>query len=185
MPLLFSDDFPSDNSVLWLTQVQYSILKSWAANTFQPKAPPATSPELLPDGLTRMALEACVGRAFWPGIEMSISIYNPANFFTDDPFRIQFPGGTIQPGFLTQSMSIPWQSDFFDCAQETNPAGTLLYWWPAQRPNQVSRTGFASVQEWDDGITGGKDMVVRWHKLGIVRTTDPSGNQTEIERTMP
>src|SRR5207302_87976 len=95
-------------------------------------------------------------------------------FFPDDPFRIKFPGA-LQPGMLTQSMSIPWQSDFLDCAVEANAAGTTLYWWPAQRPNDVLPFGAATpaMRDWATGITDGADMTRRWHKLGVVRKTGP------------
>lgn len=184
MPLLHSDNFPDDASVLWLTKVQYALLQAWANNQFQTQAPPAPMPELEADALTRMALEACVGRAFWPGIEVSIRIYDRTIFFPDDPFRIANPG-PIQPGILTQSMSIPWQSDFLDCAEESNRSGDILAWWPAARPNQVltARAPTTPVP-WSDGIHGGADMVQRWHMLGIVRKM-ANGDQLEIERQLP
>ncbi len=185
MPLLFSDDFPNDPSVMTLTKVQYAILKRWAADDFQTTAPTPPPPELLPDAMTRMQLESCVGRAFWPGIEISIRIYDRTIFFADDPFRIR--PGALQPGMLTQSMSIPWQSDFLDCAGETNPVGPRrLYWWPAQRPNEVLPFGSASplMRAWATPISDGKDMTRRWHKLGIVRKTGPGDAQREIERTI-
>jgi hypothetical protein len=134
----------------------------------------------MPDALTRVALEACVGRAFWPGIEVSIRIYDRTIFFADDPFRIALPG-PIKPGLLTQSMSIPWQSDFLDCHKEPNQAGDELAWWPAQRPNEVLPDAApATPQPWSRGIVDGLDMVKRWHLLGIVRKV--AGEQHEIER---
>jgi hypothetical protein len=180
MPLLHSDDFPNDDSVLWLTKVQFALMEAWAANTFQLKAP-AKPPELVAEGLTRMALEACVGRAFWPGIEVSIRIYDKTIFFADDPFRIANPG-PIQPGLLTQGMSLPWQSDFLECNKEDNHAGFELAWWPAQRPNEVLPDATPTTsQAWSRGITDGADMINRWHLLGIVRKV-ASGEQHEIER---
>ncbi len=185
MPLLHSDNFPNDNSVLWLTKVQYELLRQWSSNNFKvvPSAPrPA---ELLPDALTRMQLQSCVGRAFWPGIEISMRIYDPTIFYPDDPFRIKL-GGAVEPGMLTQSMSIPWQSDFLDCAEEPNAAGTTLYWWPAQRPNKTLRSGgTAAMVDWRGSIADGKDMTQRWHQLGVVRTVGPGATQKEIERLIP
>jgi hypothetical protein len=186
MPLLFSDDFPNDASVLWLTKVQYAMLKRWANDDFVATAPAPPPDELLPDRLTRMQLESCVGRAFWPGIEISIRIYDPSIFFSDDPFRIEVPGA-IQPGMLTQSMSLPWQSDFLACAGEPNVAGTgILYWWPAQRPNEVLPFGSTTplMRAWAAGITDGDDMTKRWHMLGVVRKTGPGDAQREIERAL-
>jgi hypothetical protein len=186
MPLLFSDDFPNDPSVLWLTKVQYALLKRWAAGDFQAIAPALPPTELLPDALTRMQLQSCVGRAFWPGIEVSIRIYDPNIFFADDPFRLKLPGG-LQPGMLTQGMSLPWQSDYLDCASEPNPAGAgVLYWWPAQRPNEVIPfgAGSAAMRDWATGISSGVDMAKRWHQLGIVRLTGPNDMQKEIERAI-
>jgi len=184
MPLLFSDDYPDDPSVLWLTKVQFALLKTWATNNFKPTSPTPPPVELLPDALTRLQLQSCVGRALWPGIEISIRIYDRRIFFADDPFRIQFPGA-IQPGMLTQSMSLPWQSDFFDCSSDAHGSGSELYWWPAQRPNEVFPFGGAAMRDWDQDIADGDDMTRRWHRLGVVRKTGSGNSQNEIERLIP
>ena len=181
MPLQFSDNYPNDPSVLWLTKVQYALIQAWANDRFQPTAPPAP-PELLPDGLTRMALEACIGRAFWPGIEVSIMIYDSNIFFQNERFRIANPG-PIQPGMLTQSMALPWQSDFLACAWEGNGISGKA-WWPAQRPDDVLPENAPNDPvPWKRGIMGRADMINRWHKLGIVRQV-ASGDYVETERVI-
>ena len=41
-------------------------------------------------------------------------------------------------------MSLPWQTDFVDCAYE-DP----YVWWPAQRPINVHKQGQTGYVEWD------------------------------------
>jgi hypothetical protein len=181
MPLQFSDNYPADPSVLWFTKLQYGLIEAWANDQFQATAPPEP-PELLPTGLTRMALEACIGRAFFPGIEVSILIYDSNIFFASEPFRIANPG-PIQPGILTQSMALPWQSDFLACQWEGS--GIIgKAWWPAQRPDDVlPEQAPGNAVPWARGIMGRADMIARWHKLGIVRKV-ASGDYVETERAL-
>src|SRR5262249_46366663 len=61
-------------NVLPLTPTQYKIMRAWAEGDFDSVLGAEPAPggeELLPDALDRMALEACVGGAFYPGIEVS------------------------------------------------------------------------------------------------------------------
>jgi hypothetical protein len=180
MPRIFGDNYPDDTSVLWMTKLQHAAMKSWASDSFELMSPPESA-ELLPDALTRMAIESCVGRAFWPGIEVSIAIYDKAIFFPDEAFRVAIPG-SVQPGMLTQSMAIPWQSDFLACRWEGGSDGRA--WWPAQRPDDVLLSSSPqSPQPWQRGIMGRADMIARWHQLGIVRKVF-TGAQFETERTL-
>lgn len=177
MPPIFSDNYPDDPSVMWLTKVQYGRMKAWASDQFVQTAP--ASAELLPDALTRMALQSCVGRALWPGIEVGVAITDPAVYAPDEPFRIAVPG-PIQPGMLTRSMALPWQSDFLACAWEDSSPGRA--WWPAQRPDEVLPEINPSTSEsWARGISGRADLIARWHRLGVVRLT-ASGDYLETER---
>jgi L-Lysine epsilon oxidase N-terminal/L-lysine epsilon oxidase C-terminal domain len=182
MPRLFSDDYPR-RTTLPLTPVQYAILKAWADGQFTAAAAPPVGAELLPDALTRIALEACVGGAFWPGIEAGRVFRDLGKFLADEPYRLS--PVTLRSGELTGSMALPWQADFFDCAWEgTSKAGQG--WWPAQRPDDVM-TAAGSVEPWARGIASKADLIANWSQLGVV--VDVGGgakpNFVETERTLP
>ena len=77
-------------NVLPLTLTQYKIMQAWArGDFFNDLGEPADERELLADALTRVALEACVGAALYPGIEVNGYIMNfPERFLEGEPFRI-------------------------------------------------------------------------------------------------
>lgn len=145
-----------------LTAVQYAHMQRWKDNNFTNDwtGVPAPQSAITPDGLDRAALEACVGGAFYPGIEAgglpaARPIIVASNFSA--PFRLNH--GVVAPGAMTHEMALPWQNDFYQCG--TN-------WWPVPRPNIVIRQGTAG-QNWTGGVIGnGQDMVDKWHELGFV-----------------
>jgi L-lysine epsilon oxidase-like protein len=131
MPFAWSDLYnePSINGTV--TPLQYKMLSAWAAGNFQNDwggNPPPLSFDLTPSGLDRAALEACVGAAFYPGIEVSWKMRDVFNYI--EPFRLD--PESLSPGDISQQMSLPWQTDFVDCTYE-DP----FVWWPAQRPIDV------------------------------------------------
>jgi L-lysine epsilon oxidase-like protein len=146
-----------------LTTTQYNHMQNWKNNVNFINdwvgIPPAQA-AITPDGLDRAALEACVGGAFFPGIETgglsgSRPVIDPANY--SEPFR--FNQAVVSPGDLTYVMALPWQNDFYQCADN---------WWPVPRPNYVVRQG-ATDQSFISGVVGsGQDMVDKWHKLGFI-----------------
>jgi hypothetical protein len=170
MPYIWSDLFPypTNGSV---TSHQYKILEAWAGGRFEDdwETNPRVSKLCTPDGLDRAALEACVGAAFYPGIECSFHMRD--KFRYKDLFRLDHTN--LNPGDVTAQMSIPWQSDFVDCSDGDEP----FVWWPAQRPidvmlpNQPER--YPTVR-WARGFSGsGRDltaigMVRHWHRLGLI-----------------
>ncbi len=89
MPYVWSDlytDFAVNGTV---TLHQYRLLESWAAGNFTDDwdgKPPALSFDVTPSGLDRAALEACVGAAFFPGIEVSWKIRDVFRYV--EPFRL-------------------------------------------------------------------------------------------------
>src|SRR6185503_7408475 len=117
MPRLWGDDYDDEGAptrFASLTRVQYAILKQWHRGEFEddwcgpPPCPEA--PSITPEGLDRAALEACVGGAFFPGIEVSWLIRRKEIYAA--PFRIQ-PGAVVGPlvvsaGFFSQQMALPW-----------------------------------------------------------------------------
>jgi hypothetical protein len=103
----------------------------------------------------------------------------------------------LQPGDLTKSMALPWQSDFNECSTQvidiTYADWNEIYpksgtdsrlrasrmtwetmWWPAHRPLQVweAINGRYSQLDWSRGVpqTHGGDlkMVTEWSKLPFV-----------------
>ena len=173
MPYVWSDlylEFPVNGTV---TPYQYCVLESWAAGNFVDDwdgKPPALSFEVTPSGLDRAALEACVGAAFFPGIEVSWKIRDVFRYL--EPFRLD--PESLSPGDVSQQMSLPWQTDFVDCAYE-DP----YVWWPAQRPIDVRRVGKVGYSVWarpfpsGEGDMGAEEMVKDFYRLGhVLRSTD-------------
>jgi L-lysine epsilon oxidase C-terminal domain len=143
-------------------------MQAWAANEFfddwghsQP------SRQITPEGLDRAALESCVGAAMYPGIEASFHIRDKFPYI--EPFRLD--ADQVQPGDVTQQMSIPWQTDFVDCSDGDSP----FAWWPAQRPIDIHVIGSTSVVRWArDFGKGLRDlaagqMVRDWWRLGLLK----------------
>ena len=64
-------------------------------------------------------------------------------------------------------MAIPWQSDFYACAD---------HWWPTARPDDVIPEDSLVVEdalreEWARGVNPSDmvDMVDKWNKLGFIK----------------
>jgi L-Lysine epsilon oxidase N-terminal/L-lysine epsilon oxidase C-terminal domain len=169
MPFVWSDLFhePAVNGTL--TRLQYKMMTAWADGIFENDwsgAPPPVSYQISPSGLDRAALEACVGAAFYPGIEASWKMRDVFTYV--EPFRLD--SESLTPGDITQQMSLPWQSDFVDCAYE-DP----YVWWPAQRPINVRKdpqkdTYVSWSRSFDDDETemGYVEMVKNFHRLGHI-----------------
>src|SRR5262249_33668078 len=128
MPMIWSDYY-TDGKTEPLTRIQYANMKQWRDGRFINDWG-STAPELVitPEGLDRAALEVCVGGAFYPGIEASWLLRDKYTF--SEPFRLDQT--SLEAGDITGQMAVPWQADFFDCAQDGD-----LAWWPAQRPDDV------------------------------------------------
>lgn len=146
MPYIAGDDATDSSQksskYLTLTDTQYFFLKQWANGKFIENPQSLTKPEKL----TMASLEACVGGAFSPGIEITWICRNPKLY--QEPFRIKvkFDFGQIntelsfgtdweggfEPGDVTKYMALPWQADFDVCT--TQNIDRIVWWWPAQRP---------------------------------------------------
>jgi hypothetical protein len=169
MPRIWSDLYDRDPFTRRpitqaLTKTQYQILQQWKDGNFTNSwtDPLVQEIQITPDGLTRAALETCVGAAFYPGIETSFMTRDTYAFV--EPFRLD---AGLSPGDLTKQMAVPWQSDFLDCALDHG-----LQWWPAQRPDDVfppsgpQKLWIRGGKDWH--IESREDMVENWHKLGFV-----------------
>ncbi|HLN98981.1 MAG TPA: LodA/GoxA family CTQ-dependent oxidase [Pyrinomonadaceae bacterium] len=145
-----------------LTPTQYAHMQRWKDNNFTNDWAGVPSPQadITPDGLDRAALEACVGGAFFPGIEAggldgARPLLVAANFV--EPFRLNQT--VVAPGDITYVMALPWQNDFYQCADN---------WWPVPRPNYVIRQGMSNQSFISGVVSSGQEMVDNWHKLGFV-----------------
>ncbi|MEV6279824.1 LodA/GoxA family CTQ-dependent oxidase [Nocardia sp. NPDC051832] len=159
-----------------LTAIQLTHLRRWRDNTDfvdDWTGVPAPEATVTPDGMDRAALDACVGGAFFPGIEAggkdsaNRPILDPANYAA--AFRVDHT--VAAAGTLSASMALPWQADFFACGSN---------WWPVPRPNRVTVQGASGYQEWTRGLGSYMDMVQRWHSLGFV--TRQGTAHVEVER---
>jgi hypothetical protein len=204
MPMLFGDQFwgdqfggpeAPDGEFLSLTATQYEILRRWSEGQFagdwndEPAPPDAL---ITPDGLDRAALQAAIGGAFFPGIEVSWLIRDPSVYAA--PFRIKHHE-TIAAGHFTRQMALPWQADFFDCSKDTVTYNTaeadatlqstdVMTWWPTHRPDDVLTRGAPDRVPWardDDGteIDTKEKFLAEWHRLGFV--VDTAGDRSQFE----
>lgn len=166
-------DMPDLNGNAQLTDAQQTIITAWKDGNFVNDwvGVPGPSNLVTPDGLDRAALEACVGAAFYPGIEAggisAAPIVDP-NLYVD-AFRLDHT--QLNPGDITAAMACPWQADFNACAEK---------WWPVPRPNQVIPQGGGSYQDWARGVGSGDDMVTKWNTLGFV--VNQGGSLVEVGR---
>ncbi|MGH9970439.1 MAG: LodA/GoxA family CTQ-dependent oxidase [Pyrinomonadaceae bacterium] len=187
MPKIYDDSNAQQQTI---TKVQYAILSKWkgtAGTDWTNDWPPVPQTTITPDGLTRAALEASVGGAFFPGIEACWflrDLSQPGAFDYSEPFRLSHSGHGA--GDITKQMAVPWQADFYECRE----FGQGYSWWPAQRPDDVfPETGGGAVP-WIRGIVrdhnsfsfpvSHQDMVDNWYKLGYV--VKKSGAFVETER---
>jgi hypothetical protein len=187
MPRLHSDlgDGGDGALKLTLTITQFEMIRRWSEGQFtrgtgpiQPPPPAAVTAA----GLDRAVLEAAVGGAFFPGIECGWIVREPKLYVAPFEYRFRHAANEndltgLSPGDVTKRSAVPWQADFFQCANN---------WWPAQRPNQL-RPSAASTDyaEWDAGVGSEMDMVQKWHDLGIL-VKDPNADvYFEDERQLP
>ena len=177
MPKLFDE---SSNLQLRLTDTQIANMQKWAAgainndwNSGWGQSPPPDS-VITPDGLDKAALENCVGGALYPGIEAGRFLRDTAPFLAVvlingvPSFRIDH--SKVTPGEVTQSMALPWQSDFLACS---------TYWWPVPRPNSVKVAG-QGTKEWTRGAGRDEFVAGKWNKMGFV--TRQGGELVETDR---
>jgi hypothetical protein len=178
MPRL--NDSAFDGNVLPLTSQQYGAMKLWSQGMFQTTDPTGGPPELIPDALTRVALEACTGGGFFPGIEAGRIMTEKNRYMAGEAFRLSH--GAVKPGEITAQNALPWQADFFDCAWDSEKQ---LAWWPAQRPDDVLATATAVPIPWARGVNRFQDMIDHWDRLGFVKA-DPGnpGVFIETDRTL-
>ena len=172
MPYMWSDLYQQPAVSASLTKIQYAMLNGWATGAFRDDwtgKPPSHTYEITPQGLDQAALEACVGAAFYPGIECSWKMRDVFQYV--EPFRLNH--ASLSPGDVSQQMSLPWQTDFVDCAYE-DP----YVWWPAQRPIDVRTdeqedyslwaSSFDSPNRQGSTDMSAEEMVWNFYRLGHV-----------------
>jgi len=174
MPRLNDENDSGD--VLPLTSTQYRAMQLWSQGQFVKTGVPQG--ELLPDALTRTALEACAGGAFFPGIEAGRILRETARYMQGMPFRLSL--AALMPGEVTQRNAVPWQADFHLCRWEDG--GKQLGWWPAQRPDDILKDANGSPVPWARGLADTPEaLIANWHRLGFVKR-DPANSQVFIEQ---
>jgi hypothetical protein len=181
MPLLYD----GGGTTSQLRDFQHTFLQQWSQGQGTPDWPPVVPTEVTPDGLTRAALENCVGAAFYPGIEaggidssVNITTLRFAEAFRLDPTN-------VQPGDVTKWMARPWQGDFMLCSgPESDTQNDQASWWPAARPIGVYPVDDTTNKRvWTLGVASTmQDMVNNWHELGFIVDTG-LGKAVETEKT--
>jgi hypothetical protein len=168
MPRLNDDE--NSGLALPLTSTMFNILTRWGRSEFVTDA--GASAELLPDALTRTALEACAGGALFPGIEAGRILRDQSIYMPGEPYRLD--PSRLKPGDITAQNAVPWQADFHLCRWEEQ---LRLGWWPAQRPDDVMTAQNAEMVAWSRGLVDqSEEYVKHWHRLGFVMRDlgDPS-----------
>ena len=158
-----------------LTPTQYAHMERWKDDNYANDwvGVPAAEAAISPDGMDRAALEACVGGAFYPGIEAGgrtaseRPILDTGNYVE----ALRLDHAALSAGDITYTMALPWQADFNACADN---------WWPVPRPNDVLPLGGGASLRWDRDVGGYEDMVEQWHSLGFV--VRQSAERVEVDR---
>jgi hypothetical protein len=159
---------------LTLTRLQYDQFRRWSLGDFDADwtGPPSPRPfdQLSPQeqtvALDQASLSTGVGGTFGPGIEVGRHFGERQTF--ERSFRINT---TLAAGFLTSSLSVPWQADYSACG---------LGWWPGGRPNAVTADG-DNFQTWAR-FTGQDQMINAWWKLGfLAKRTLADGRTAYLE----
>ena len=145
-----------------LTPTQYGHLLRWKNGTYTNDwvGVPSPQPVVSPDGMDRAALEACVGGAFFPGIEAG-GLAPGQRPILEKPYSAMFrlDHGQVGPGDISASMALPWQADFKACGDN---------WWPVPRPNDVLAVSGGPTVRWDRDVASMDEMVTEWSSLGFV-----------------
>jgi hypothetical protein len=198
MPRLFAAEGYPEKAYrpVALTPIQYDAFSKWAT---VPDTPPdfvwdaprdPWAGQSLPDALDRVALEACAGGAFFPGIEAPAFIADGQNYEATLPVRLL---DTIPAGTVNAASAVPWQADFFQCRWEGASEGGLeaffgqdndYGWWPAQRPDSVfTEPNLETRVKWDAGVRSMNQMVKAWTTRGFVlRSSNARGETIFIQR---
>jgi hypothetical protein len=162
MPMIWSDHYAAGGNQP-LTRCQYARLQKWSLGQCLDDWSgelPQPSHDVTAHGLDRAALEACVGAAFYPGIEAGWRLRDELALI--EPFRLSH--SAQEAGDITCQLAVPWQADFVDCTQDGDYA-----WWPSQRPDEVFPRKGAEQLAWiRDLVDSPQQMVENWFKLGVV-----------------
>jgi hypothetical protein len=168
-----------------LRDFQHTFMQQWSQGQGTADWPPAVPTAITPEGLTRAALEACVGAAFFPGIEsgginssLQITSLAFAEAFRLDP-------ASVKAGDATKGMARPWQGDFMLCSGPESDAGNdQPSWWPSARPIGIyPYDDPANKRLWTLGVASSMpDMVKNWHELGFIVDTG-AGHPVETEKS--
>ena len=172
MPMLLSDTEEQNESV---TMLQYEMMKKWSEGNFVSdwQGTPV-DPEITPEGLTRAALDTCVGGPCYPGIEAGWLLRDV--YTCSEPFRLDH--AHVEAGDVTKQMALPWQADFYDCQAEGD-----FGWWPSQRPDAVFPEAGGKQVGWTRGILKSrKGMVDHWAELGFIAVRGDRLVETERKR---
>lgn len=189
MPKLLDD---TNTPGLSVPVTQFLMFAQWAAGNFVSAPIKYPSPPR-PQDLDRAATEACIGGAFYPGIEVGWQIRAGKLFL--EPFRIdqnaksRYHGETttITAGHFSRQMAEPWHADFTECRSDTTGYG----WWPSTRPDNVFLTdsdiNTGTQKAWarkslGSGTLSMSGMSQAWFKLGVVKPVAAINGQVELER---
>ena len=175
IPQVYGDGvaIPAETAYQWLTvtPIQHAYLALWADGTFTDDRDDPALPTALDElpvaaqiaALDRAGLDACLGGAYHPGIEVPWTLRVPTMWSA--PMRLEVRSTTVEntdhgdrltpeatmavggpvdgsgPGDLTRWQGVPWQSDAASCraGYDLDVSPVLPTFWPARIPNHVLR----------------------------------------------
>ena len=220
-PQIYGDGvaFPARSPYQWLTvtPIQYALLQAWAAGMFTDDRDRPTPNDLVALtaaeqvlALDRAGLDACLGGAYHPGVEVPWTLRVPSMW--SGPRRLRLRSTTVDyvdngdeltpertmaadgplagsgPGDLTRWLSTPWHSDAASCRSGYEPeiSTVLPTFWPARRPQPRAARGRLPGRHRhvgaDDRASGGVRPPVRLAALR--RRLSPPRDAAQHGRTL-
>jgi hypothetical protein len=201
MPAQLGDSYAREETYGFLSMPYaiYRMFERWAEGQFigttvdDPKRlfePFISSGTLTPHELDEAQLRTVVGGGLHPGIETSWLIrYHE---ILAEPFRIrqgaaspyEYETGptTVDAGFFTRQLAVPWQADFLSCGETTlasgDHAGETWWWWPSHRPDWISMKAGYGTTWTPDYATTDEYVLKTWHTAKFI-VPKASGRQEE------
>lgn len=151
--------------ILFLPDWRRKVLERWRQGAFEADwEKPCEIP--VPFALDKAALDHCLGSILGPGLEAPIhckGLYHA-------PFRIR-QEGAVEPGSLTESLSVPWQADFWGCQEA----------WAPTVPSRIY-INEKETREWDHGVVEREQMVDCWRLMGYALSAQGNGKHPFVEK---
>ena len=111
-----------------------------------------------------------IGASTISGIEVCYRAQKHSTWHTKLGLRVD---PSLNPGELTEGLSVPWAADYLSCyRQEPNGTTREIEWWPSHRPITVLEPAkvdpLMESVEWDRDWERTPAKFQNWKKLGFI-----------------